>query len=668
MRTGHTAFDRVAKESRIILAASLLGLALCLTGVVANSQQTSVVLDGNSKGKVFDGLGAVSAGASSRLLIDYPEPQRSQILDYLFKPGYGAALQHLKVEIGADVNSTDGSEPSHTRTAPDHDATRGYEWWLMAEAHKRNPHIVLEILPWGAPAWVGSEEAGKKTLYSAKMAEYVVDFIQTAKRDYGLDIAYAGIWNERDFDIPYIKDLYRLLKAGHLATRIACCDGDWSPADQVLKDPELAADIAVIGAHYPRDDKGNLTTTDAARKTGKPLWSSEDQPNGGGGPFVSRDWPIGGRILAHIYNQNYLQGSLTSTEIWSPVTSYYDNLAAPNSGLMYANTPWSGHYDVQSTIWVTAHTTQFAQPGWQYLDSSSGNLPEKGSYVALRSIDKKNWSVVLETIDAKRPQAVSFRLAGGLAATKVHVWETNSTHIFEDVASLTPVDGVFEYTFEPESLYSLTTTTGQGKGTVQPPVAAAFPFPYTDDFEQTPLNHTPKYLSDQDGAFEVRHCDGRPGQCLEQVVSAKPILWAAAPDPYTLAGDENWTDYSVAADVRFLSGAPATIAGRVDSANVFEDDKSRWPSGYVLRLKPEGAWELLSTGYNKPVLNLASGSITLDRNQWHHLELRFHGQQIMASLDGAPLVSIVDSAHTHGMIALGTEWDLTQFDNLRVTP
>ncbi len=646
----------------------ILLMAICFAAVSGKSQQVSVVLDGNSPGRVFDGFGAVSAGASSRLLIDYPEPQRSQILDYLFKPGYGAALQHLKVEIGADVNSTDGSEPSHMRAASDHDATRGYEWWLMAEAHKRNPNIVLEILPWGAPRWVAPDAAGKETLYSHKMAEYVVDFIHTAKREYSLDIAYTGIWNERDFDIAYVKDLHNLIQANHLATRIACCDGDWSIAGDVLRDPELAADIDVIGAHYPRDEKGNITTTDAARKTGKPLWSSEDQPNGGGGPFVNRDWPVGGRILAHIYNQNYLQGSLTSTEIWSPVTSYYDNLAAPNSGLMYANTPWSGHYDVQSTIWVTAHTTQFAQPGWQYLDSGSGNLPEKGSYVALRSNDRKNWSVVLETIEAKRPQTVSFRLTDGLAATQVHIWETNSTHIFEHVATLTPVGGVFEYTFEPESLYSLTTTTGQGKGTVQPPVAAPFPFPYTDDFEQTPLNHTPKYLSDQDGAFEARHCDGRTGQCLEQVISAKPIAWAQTPDPFTVAGDSNWTDYSVAADVHFLSGAPAAIAGRVDSANVFEDDKSRWPSGYVLRLKPDGAWELLSTGYNKPVLNLSSGSTALDRNKWHHLELRFRGQQIMASLDGVPLASIIDSAHAHGMIALGTEWDRIQFDNLSVTP
>jgi hypothetical protein len=646
----------------------VLAPVLCVSSAVASGQQTQVVLDGNSKGRVFDGLGAASAGASSRLLIDYPEPQRSQILDYLFKPGYGAALQHLKVEIGADVNSTDGSEPSHMRTASDHDSTRGYEWWLMAEAHKRNPNIVLEILPWGAPAWVGGVSAAQGKPYSPQMASYVVDFIQTAKRDYSLDIAYAGVWNERDFDIPYIKDLYGRLKAAHLATRIVCCDGDWSITNDVLKDPELAADIAVIGAHYPRNAKLRITTTEAARKTGKPLWSSEDQPNDGGGPFVSRDWPIGGRILAHLYNQNYLEGTLTATEIWSPVTSYYDNLAAPNSGLMYANTPWSGHYDVQGTIWATAHTTQFAQPGWQYLDSGSGYLPEKGSYVALRSDDRKNWSVILETIDAKHPQTVAFRVSGGLASTKVYIWETNNSRTFERVASVDPVNGGFEYTFDPDSLYSLTTTTGQGKGTAQPPPPAAFPFPYADDFEQTSLNHTPKYLSDQDGAFEARACVGRSGHCLEQVISQKPIPWSPLPDPFTLAGDAAWTDYTVSADIRFLSASPAVIMGRIDSADVFQDDKARWPSGYVLRLAPGGAWELLSAEYKKAVETLASGTVVIDHNQWHRLELRFHGKQITASLDGAPLASLENVAHAHGMIALGTEWNLIQFDNLRVAP
>jgi hypothetical protein len=50
--------------------------------------------------KTFDGLGAISGGgATSRLLVDYPPTQREQILDYMFKPSFGASLQILKVEV-----------------------------------------------------------------------------------------------------------------------------------------------------------------------------------------------------------------------------------------------------------------------------------------------------------------------------------------------------------------------------------------------------------------------------------------------------------------------------------------------------------------------------------------------------------------------------------------
>lgn len=663
MRAWKVYIEQVSSSKYCLIPLILIA---CLTPKV-RAQRQHVVLNGASSGRVFDGIGAVSAGASSRLLIDYPEPQRSQILDYLFKPGYGAALQHLKVEIGADVNSTDGSEPSFMRTPTDYDANRGYEWWLMEEAKKRNRDIVLEVLPWGAPGWVG-----KDTLYTNSMAEYVAKFIQAAKRDHHLDIQYSGTWNEKVYEVAYIKELNRQLKAYHLPTKIVCCDeypgegrGQWAIAEQILKDPSLAQIVSVIGVHYPLV-KGKITTTEDARKTGKPLWSSEDQPNGGSGPFVSRDWKVGGRVLAHLYNQNYLEGSLTSTEIWSPITSYYDNLAAPNSGLMYANTPWSGHYDVQGTIWATAHTTQFAQPGWKYLDSSSGNLKGGGSYVALRSPDHRNWSVVLETMHASHPQTLMFKIEGGLSDGKLYVWETNDKRVFEKVSVLRPVNGTFTYTFDPESLYSLTTTTGQGKGTAVPPASRPFPIPYSDNFENVAIGHAPKYLSDQDGAFEAHRCVGRAGLCLEQVISTTPIPWGPLPDPFTMAGNSNWKDYKVSTDIRFLSKSPAVLMGRIDSANVFQDGKARWPSGYILSVSPNGSWKLLSSEFKKPVALLGQGAVKLDPLQWHHAELSFHGGHVEAHLDGILLVSVSDSSHTHGMFALGTEWNHVQFDNLLV--
>lgn len=648
--------------------AFVLFVLLSAITLPAYASKNQIVLDGRSTGRIFQGIGALSAGASSRLLIDYPEPYRDQILDYLFKPGYGAALQHLKVEIGADVNSTDGSEPSYMRSRTDHDFNRGYEWWLMEEARKRNPNIILDSLPWGAPGWIGNGH-----LYSQEMAQYVAEFLAGAKANHNLDISYTGIWNEKQFDTAYIRDLSAELKRRGLNTKIVCCDeypseglGQWSILSAMHDDPAVNAAVDVVGVHYPWVN-GKVTTPNAAKQLGKPLWSSEDQPNSGGGPILSRDWNIGGKILARQYNRNYLEGRFTKTEIWSPITSYYDILPAPNSGLMYANTPWSGHYTVQSAIWVTAHTTQFAQPGWQYLDQSSGYLPAGGSYVTLKSPDEKNWSTVLETIDAKGPQHLNFKITGGLSTATIHIWETNGTKTFEHVADIQPRHDSFSYIFDPGSLYSFTTTTGQGKGTAEPPPSKPFPFPYQDNFETTPLEKAPKYLSDQDGAFEVHSCLYRSGQCLEQVTVAKPIPWGALPYPWTLAGDENWTDYHLAVDVLISETGPVILMGRIDSANLFHDNNARYPSGYIFLVNPDGRWKLFSKKYAETPKTFASGRIEISTLKWHRMELKFHGSQIEAVMDGNQLASVTDSSHTHGMIGLGTGWNRGQFDNLSVS-
>jgi hypothetical protein len=639
---------------------------LCAAAFLSHAAETVVTLNGHSSGRVFDGIGAVSAGASSRLLIDYPEPYRSQILDYLFKPNYGASLQHLKVEIGADVNSTDGSEPSHERSRDDRNFDRGYEWWLMEEAHRRNPNIILDILPWGAPGWIGGGR-----LYSPDMANYVADYIEGAKKHHGLEISYAGIWNEKPYDALYVEQLRQALSSRGLNTNIVCCDEypgqhQWQIAVAMRNDPVIASSIDILSVHYPQTEDGAITTTHEAKAVGKPLWSSEDQPNSGSGPIVSRDWKIGGRILAKLYNRNYLEGALTKTEIWSPVTSYYDNLAAPNSGLMYANTPWSGYYNVQGAIWATAHTTQFAQPGWQYLDSSSGFLPGGGSYVTLKAPQNGDWSVVLETIDAKQSQTVRFAISGGLSVATVHIWQTNAGKTFEHVADLKPDHGAIEFPFEPDSLYSLTTTTGQGRGQAQPPENTPFPFPYSEDFEKTEGDHAPKFLADQDGAFEVHPCLHRAGKCLQQVIVHKPIPWGPLPDPFTMAGDAGWSDYQVSVDVLLANADEATVMGRIDSADVFQDGAMRWPSGYVLQLKKSGEWVLLSTKYKQAARTLTSGTDHAAGNEWHRLQLSFRGEHVEASLDGRRLASVQDKSHAHGMVAIGTDWGEAQFDNLAV--
>ena len=56
---------------------------------------------------------ASGGGATTKLLMDYDSNVASDILDFMFKPGFGLDLDILKTEMGGDTDSTEGAEPSH---------------------------------------------------------------------------------------------------------------------------------------------------------------------------------------------------------------------------------------------------------------------------------------------------------------------------------------------------------------------------------------------------------------------------------------------------------------------------------------------------------------------------------------------------------------------------
>ena len=149
-----------------------------------------------ARGPALGGIGAISGGgATSRLLIDYPEPQRSQLLDMMFKPFAGAALQVLKVEIGGGAFTSDGSEASHAYTPDDKSPQRfkrGYEMWLMQEARARNPDIQLYGLPWAWPGWVGGGHGSPWTDLSLPVG-YIVDWLEGCKSVHNLTIDWIGV-------------------------------------------------------------------------------------------------------------------------------------------------------------------------------------------------------------------------------------------------------------------------------------------------------------------------------------------------------------------------------------------------------------------------------------------------------------------------------------------
>ena len=629
-------------ETKVIVYFFIVALSLRTVGA---AEPRTITLDGRREGRVFEGIGACSAGASSRLLMDYAEPYRGQILDFLFKPNYGAGFQHLKVEIGGDVNSTDGCEPSHRHMRTDEHYNRGYEWWLMEEARKRNPDVILDCLEWGAPGWIGN---GK--FYSQDNADYMVTFIKGAKAAHGLDINYVGIWNETPYDAEWIKLLRQTLDRRDLKdVKIVAAEeiNQWTIVEAMKKDAVLARAIHAVGVHYPK-----YNSTPAARECGKPIWSSEDGPWKG-------TWD-GAKALAKMYNRNYITGKMTKTVIWSPVTSYYDNLPLPGSGVMKANTPWSGYYEVQPALWATAHTTQFAKPGWKYVESGGcGYLPNGGSYVTLKSPNESDYSMIVETVDSTESQKVTFQMAGGLSNSTVHVWRTNATEEFIRLNDVTPQNGAFTIPFDGGCIYSLTTTEGQTKGAAASPSAAPFPMPDRDDFESYAPGTTPKYFSDQAGIFEIAKRNDGDGNCLRQVIDKKGIEWHDHLNPYpeTFLGSTDWRDYEVSADALIEKSGFVSLFGRVGTI----PQNAKPPKGYWLKVGHSGDWELLAS-----TATISSGKVPFSADSWHTLRLRFAKTAIKAFVDNKQIADVEDRTFSSGMVGVGCGWHTAQFDNLSV--
>ncbi|XP_030885314.1 galactocerebrosidase isoform X1 [Leptonychotes weddellii] len=591
-----------------------------------------VLDDSDGLGREFDGIGAVSGGgATSRLLVNYPEPYRSQILDYLFKPNFGASLHILKVEIGGDGQTTDGTEPSHMHYALDENYFRGYEWWLMKEAKKRNPNIILMGLPWSFPGWLGK---GFNWPYVNLQltAYYVMTWIVGAKHYHDLDIDYIGIWNERSFDINYIKVLRRMLNYQGLdRVKIIASDNLWEPISaSMLLDSELLEVIDVIGAHYP----GTHIVKDA-KLTKKKLWSSED--------FSTVNSDVGAGCLGRILNQNYINGYMTATIAWNLVASYYEQLPYGRCGLMTAQEPWSGHYVVESPIWVSAHTTQFTQPGWYYL-KTVGHLEKGGSYVALTD-GLGNLTIIVETMSHKhskciRPflpyfnvshQFATFVLKGSFSEIpELQVWYTklgkpSTRFLFKQLDSLWLLDssGTFTLELQEDELFTLTTLTTGGKGSYPlPPKSQPFPRIYKDDFDfDYPFFSEAPNFADQTGVFEYFTNIEDPGEhrfTLRQVLNQRPITWAAdAYNTISIIGDYKWSNLTVTCDVYIETPEKGGvfIAGRVNKGGIL----IRGARGVFFWIFANGTYRV--TGDLAGWIIYALGHVDVTAKTWYTLTL-----------------------------------------------
>ena len=694
----------------------------------------SVLLDVGTLAHRHDGVTAMSVNGAARLLYEYREPARSQLLDLFFAGNNGTdgparagtRWQALKIEIGGDVESSYGAMSSfmHVPDPAQASFARGVQFWLIAEARKRNPLIPLLCLSWGMPFWVGNGST-----LSAGGAKYHVDFLLGAKAHHGIEFQYVGIWNEAPWTAEYIVMLRQQLDdAGLQTTAIVAADGDTSVIKAAAEDHALAAAIGAFGVHTSL-----LSPDPDVAKLGKPYWSSENDmvdgpmPQWGGTNDVALGWPA-------TFARNFARANGTATMLCAFVHSWSQSLGRHNHGPAMLNDPWSGFYQLGASFFTQAHWTQFTEPGWRFL--GGGVAQERGDVVFAALAPEDGSELTLVAVNAGDSAAtLPLTLAAGATRERfghggapLQQWRSNETRYFARVEDAPPADaatGALLVELPARSVLTLSSRAGAGWAEYVVPQRTPFPLPHAPKFGAQPVDAPCLSLSPIYGAFEVAAVaadEAGPARrvCRQPVPqNPGPNAWTHRANGWPVASTpsgSNFANFVLSARVRIEEGGlgdvhAVTLCGRMPIWSPSACMPSNFALGVclsVLRCASASAaagcgasatdtvWRLTEAHNNlhqdvgdnvthstpgrggfknacKKLKVLASGalsSVAGAPDKWHTLSLSFSDTLVSASLDGAPLPNATNVSTTlsAGVAALGSAWNPASFEALSLAP
>jgi len=340
---------------------------------------------------------------------------------------------------------------------------------------------------------------------------------------------------------------------------------------------------------------------------------------------------------------------------------------------MSAPEPWSGTYTIQPPIYIVAHTTQFSQPGWFYLGGQGSAYFQGVSYVTLankQSNGQIDFSIIIESIQSGTSQMMVFVLSNIPDIPKsLSVWRTNETDWFIKQDPISVKGNSFTLYVEPLNIYTITTTSGQSKAkdpTIS--VSKPFPLPYSDTFDEYPLEATVKYFSDQGGSWTTRpDPTNSKNMVFTQVVTTQPILWhwcSSSIDPITLIGYNKYSDYSITVNALLTEvkqGVYVAVSGRI-GPDSFDARRYGFPPGYTFQVESTGNWVLWKGTQSGTSTSLAKGVISFTINQWHNLGISFKGNNIAVTFDGQQISTNTDQTYTRGLVSLGSGFHYAYFD------
>ncbi len=709
------------KIKRIIVSLPVLLLlcgAVSISSIHSKAENVDkvITIDGNNANtdsqSSYRGLGMVTGNGSSRLLLDYKSENPKaywEIMNYLFNKETGMGLSHIKIEMGSDVNSSSGTEPSLMRTEKEAaDVTRGANFQLAADAKTINPDITLDMLWWSEPLWVSNAKDKNAARY-----KWYKETLDAAYETYGLKFDYVSAnRNEKTIDTDWIIYLSKALKAekdcpyDYSKIKIVAADevGTWKIADLMLSNKALMNAVDVISSHYTSWSSDNVKKV--CTQYGKEIWFGEGSSpmsyskgtfrydgTGTGISDINGMLDIATRIITM-----YPEGLMNLYEFQPAVASYYSGASYFPKQLITANEPWSGYYTLDAGFYMTLQFTRFTEVGWQYIDGACAGDGKAGgdghaivnstyNYQTLADPKTGDYSIVIANNSAKTLH-YTFQVSNlAKYQAPVEVWETrgpdNGTdydqNYLKKIGTIVPTadsgkSASYQIEIKPYSLVTITTLQEEEEDYSAPSDSTILKLPYSDDFEYKTYDknyladrgYAPRYTTDEGGAFEVVKLG--KNQVLQQKVTYdnKANDWGSTPNPVTNLGDDNWTNYSVSVDVLLSSKATGKKKTNYAGVGARYNLATNGKSGYWFQLSEDGSYQL---NRESKVLSASSSPLKgYDKTKWYNLKITVNKNVITCYINNKKVISYTDeqSMIASGRAALYSEFNTNYFDNLKV--
>lgn len=682
---------------------------VCRHNVTVNG--ADIVKEKNSS---YRGLGCISGNNSSRLLLDYkalhPEAYH-ELLRLLFEKDYGAGLSHFKLEFGADINSSSGTEPSTMRSVDEKpDVTRGAGFILASDALKINPELTIDLLRWGEPGWVKkafdkSSEKGFKARY-----KWYSETLKEAYNKFGIKfthispdanetgdanadwIVYFSENLRRDKNIPYDTSAIKIVASDEVGTRTI--------AAKMMQNERLRNAVDVIGLHYTT--YGDENTEKLFADYGKEIWYSEGiAPSNIPELAVKKDLngltgrngtiDVANRIINGWHN-----GKMTLYEFQPAIASYYDGSCYYPKHLIKANEPWSGHYEIGSGFYAAMHFTRFIGDNWHPVSGACFGDGEENHYIkntthnymTLMPEDLSEATIIL-TNDSTHTRHYRFNFENfSVKGRNFSFIETSGPELgrcydsawFRVRETVTPESDYIDIDVKPGSILTVTTLSadfvnGVSTITLEVPKAHRLTIPYKDNFSYKKMDENflenrggaPLYTTDQGGAFEVENINGRNWLVQKITDDIMPGNWRfrGTPSPITCLGDDSWANYSAQVKAIISSEDNSSYVGigvRYNSAVACEVTSN---CGFALKVYATGKWETL---FMDAVTAKGKADLFYPGKE-NILMVTAAGNLYLAYLNGKLLTSYNETSamQVSGRVSLLSSYHRNMFTDLEIT-